>query len=261
MKLNISTTILIPLLITLAIALVPFSNVQAGNISDIVFENSPLFNEANIVPGDAVTRSVKVNNKTNNNIVVNTAAINMYDPDKLGDMLNITIKNGTNIVYQNTLSVFFNTPSVSLGFLSGNANAQYDYSVNFKTEAGNNYQEKTLTFDITVTTEDLEGSTIRVGGSSSFLSSSYGGGLIFPNNSNQQNSTGSAGNNNNLIVAGVEGTFNNPDDNSGGKPVVVLGIELPASGFNIQEFMILIIVLIILLTTAFFIKRKYLIKK
>lgn len=145
-------TILIALSFALCSNMAMFNIVHAGTYADIVYEQMPLFKEANIIPGDSVTRFVRVTNKITGAMSVNATVANASDPDGLGSMLNIVIKRGETALYNNTLSAFF-ASGASLGSLNAGDTAQYDFTVRFYTSAGNPYQEKTLSFNITVTAQ------------------------------------------------------------------------------------------------------------
>lgn len=178
MKLKIST--IYACIITLVLSLAIVNDVHAGTISDITFEQQPLFNEADILPGHSVTRWIKVASKYDNNLAVNVVATNISDPDRLGDMLKITIRKGANIIYQNTLSVFFDASVINLDTLQAYDDAQYDFTVDFLKTTGNDYQDKSLMFDISLTATDeiAAGSDTSDPGSYAFYSSSgnYAGG-------------------------------------------------------------------------------------
>ena len=64
----------------------------------VEFENDPLFNEANFLPGQSVTRWVKVTNNSGENQKIGVKAINVNDPDNFGSVLQIVIsENGTDL--------------------------------------------------------------------------------------------------------------------------------------------------------------------
>ena len=194
MKFKILTTIYFT--IFLGLTLVPVSHVSAGNVINVAFENTPLFSEANIVPGDSVTRYIRVGNKVNESIAINSAATGVNDPDGLGDMLNIVIKKGSTILYQNTLSAFFHATNIPLGSLAISENVQYDYTISFNTQAGNNYQEKTLMFDIAVNAQTSD----TAGNGSIFLGGSYGGGgMLYPTYNTDTGSSTNGSNNRRLL--------------------------------------------------------------
>jgi uncharacterized repeat protein (TIGR01451 family) len=126
------------------------NNAQAVSFLTIQFENTPLFSEANIVPGYSVTRWVKVTNTDSISHEIATKADAVSDADHFGDKLNLVIKEGATVIYSNTLTHFFAQSEVFLSNLAADANTQYDYTISFNTEADNAYQGKSLGFDIVV---------------------------------------------------------------------------------------------------------------
>jgi len=118
---------------------------------EVDFEYDPLFSEANFLPGDSVTRYIKVKNNSTDIFKIATKADNFVDDDGLGDVLNLEIKQGIVSHYNDTLSNFFSAGVVLLPDLAGNgAQTQYDYIISFNPVAGNTYQGKSLKFDILI---------------------------------------------------------------------------------------------------------------
>lgn len=152
-------TILISLTAIFSIGLLFVEPVQA-DIADFVvqFENEPplsLFNEANFLPGDNVTRWIKITNNTTNPLKIVTKATNIINNEGLGDILNLEIKNGSTSLYNDTLSHFFSIGGKSLPNLAtGGVPIQYDYIIRFDPNSGNEYQGKHLNFDISITGYD-----------------------------------------------------------------------------------------------------------
>ncbi len=149
-------------------------NAQSTSL-DIQFENEPLFNEANFVPGDAVTRWVKVNNNTADNHYLGVSATDYYscgDPVCLADALDLVIsENGTEL-YHDSLTNFFNAGEISLSTVNAGANTQYDFSVTFLPTSGNDYQGLSTYFDFIVGTlgSDNSGGGSSGGGGGGFNS-------------------------------------------------------------------------------------------
>ncbi|MFZ2414587.1 MAG: hypothetical protein WAW33_01095 [Minisyncoccia bacterium] len=152
-------TILISLTAIFSIGLLFAEPVQADIANFAVqFENEPplsLFNEANFLPGDNVTRWIKITNNTTNPLKIVTKATNVIDDEGLGSILNLEIKNGSTSFYNGTLSHFFNIGNLSLPNLAtGGVPTQYDYIIHFDPNSGNEYQGKHLGFDISITGYD-----------------------------------------------------------------------------------------------------------
>jgi len=106
-------------------------------------------------------------------IFIATEAINVSDPDRLGDVLNLEIKEGGVTRYNNALSQFFNAGEVYLSELAGDGTqTQYDFIVTFYSGAQNTFQGKSLEFDILVGFQGEEGGLLPGAGG--------GGGGVLP---------------------------------------------------------------------------------
>jgi len=110
----------------------------------------PIFNETNFLPGQNVSRLVRVTNNSGQSQRIATEAINVSDPDRLGDVLNLEIKENGITRYNNPLSKFFTAGEVYLSDLANGAQTQYDFIVTFYSGAGNPFQGKSLKFDILI---------------------------------------------------------------------------------------------------------------
>lgn len=133
---------------------------QARAVDDplvVEFENTPLFSETNFLPGTSVTRFVKVTNNSGSSQRIATEAINKNDPDNFSEKLNLAIKEGETLIFNDTLKGFFNQGETYLSSLADNASTQYDFTVSFNSDADDFYQGKTLGFDIIVGFEGTEG--------------------------------------------------------------------------------------------------------
>lgn len=147
MKNNILLIILVATLLT-----GPWSLALAAPGDLVVeFESTPLFQSANFLPGEAITRFIKVTNNTSESKIIAIEAINETDPDGLATQLVFTIKEGVATRYSGTLADFFTTGETALSSLAGNGTqTQYDFTLDFGEDAANEYQGKTLGFDLLV---------------------------------------------------------------------------------------------------------------
>ena len=121
----------------------------------VEFENDPLFNEANFLPGQSVTRWVKVTNNSGENQKIGVKAINVNDPDNFGSTLQIVIsENGTDLYGGTTgtkyLSDFFGDGEIYLSDLASGNTTTYYFSVTFVPQSGNDYQNLSLSFDFQI---------------------------------------------------------------------------------------------------------------
>lgn len=147
-------------LIIFAIALLWAPSVWAAPDDLIVeFQNTPLFNEANFLPGSEVSRWTKVKNNTAGAKSIIVEAINESDPNGLAGVFEIGIYEGGIQRYgTTTLAAFFAAGEISLSNLAGGgAQTQYDFLVRFVPGANNSYQEKSLGFDILIGFKGDEG--------------------------------------------------------------------------------------------------------
>lgn len=157
------------ILTTLFLSLFGIGFAYAANLI-VDFEYDPLFSEADFKPGDAVVRWVKVSNNSGQTMPIAAEAINVFD-DGLGDVLYLEITEDSSTLFDGTLAEFFDEGEYYLSDVANGIQAQYDFSVTFHPEAGNDYQETTLGFDLIVGFQG-EGGTPPGGGG--------GGGTILP---------------------------------------------------------------------------------
>lgn len=116
----------------------------------VEFENTPLFSEGNFIPGGEVAKWVKVSNNTSEPHPIIVEAINKINPNGLGDLLNLQIKENGNVLYNDSLSNFFNSGELVMSNLSGNSSTTYDFIVGFDKTTNSDYQEKNLGFDLLI---------------------------------------------------------------------------------------------------------------
>ncbi|MEK7653405.1 MAG: hypothetical protein AAB358_02925 [Patescibacteria group bacterium] len=137
----------------LAFLIAPFVLVSparaAGDLA-VEFEATPLFSDLNFMPGDLVTRWIKVTNNSGEVQKVITDSSNEIDLDHLGDKTILTIKESGNLLWTGALTQFFNAEEIYLSDLTAGATKQYDFTVYFDPLAGNEYQGKTTIFTINI---------------------------------------------------------------------------------------------------------------
>jgi hypothetical protein len=117
---------------------------------NIQFQSEPLFSDANFLPGNTVTRWVKVTNNTDQTQRIATEAINSSGND-LSVSLNLTIKeDGSFVLYSDTLFNFYNIGEKHLSDIPSGGSKEYDFEISFPVGSGNEWQGKTTSFDINV---------------------------------------------------------------------------------------------------------------
>src|SRR3989344_6551152 len=98
----------------------------------VEFQSLPLFQELNFLPGDSVTRWVKVTNNTAGAEDIIVDAINVLDPDNLGSAFALEIKKDATTVYSGTLAGFFTAGEILLSNVPGSGGqAQYFFTASF----------------------------------------------------------------------------------------------------------------------------------
>jgi uncharacterized repeat protein (TIGR01451 family)/LPXTG-motif cell wall-anchored protein len=148
-------------IISLIIPLSLPKTANAGVNLDVVFDNgtappAPMFDVGDFKPGDTITKWAKITNKTTSNQAIVVKLANYIDNNipRLGDQFDVVIKEhgAAGNLFSNTMTVFAALTQLVLNpSLAPDVQTQYDFSVTFRPEAGNPYQEKTLSFDFDIT--------------------------------------------------------------------------------------------------------------
>src|SRR3989344_1308640 len=117
----------------------------------VEFESTPLFSEANFLPGNTVTRTVEVTNNTESSKDIIVESINVTDPDDFASALNLVISEGETELYNDSLADFFDVGEVDLSSVAGSGGSTtYSFAISFVSDSGNSYRENGLGFDIIV---------------------------------------------------------------------------------------------------------------
>ncbi len=123
---------------------------NAANL-DVVFEATPLFSEANILPGDTVTRSAQVSNLTDAPQDVYVKAVNAAFSGTLSDALTITVKKGATTYFSESLTAFLDgTPRALTQDLAASDSEEYAFIVSFAPGSANEYQDDSVVFDFCI---------------------------------------------------------------------------------------------------------------
>jgi hypothetical protein len=149
-----SKIILISLIAVFGIGVLFVSPTQAQPPPLVIdFQETPLFNKTNFLPGDGVTRWVNVTNNSGENqeIGVNvTGYSECLGTYCLSDELNLVISKNGNPLYTGSLTDFYKAGEIHLSNLpNGNTN-QYDFSITFIPETENNYQGLGTSFNFEI---------------------------------------------------------------------------------------------------------------
>lgn len=129
-----------------------------GGSSWLFLSEGSLFSETNFLPGQSITRLVRVTNNSAQTQRIAVEAINQTNIDNLASQLDIIIKEVNNTIYSKTLKQFFDDGEIYLSSLAGSGGqTQYNFNVSFKSGANNDYQGKSAGFDLLVGFEGTEG--------------------------------------------------------------------------------------------------------
>ncbi len=150
LKKNNMKKLILTAIIILGLTISSSASALIGTNFDILPEQDPLFQNANFMPGDSVSRYVRVTNKTTDSYLGYAWATGVDDSDGLGSALYLTITRDTVIIYQNTLADFFSQSYVDLPEIIGGDTVDFVFSIYFEHQSGNEYQEKSVGFDISV---------------------------------------------------------------------------------------------------------------
>ena len=147
------------------------ANAQALSVT---FENepNPLFEGANVMPGDSVSRTVVVSNNGSNNESVYVDVRNTFS-DGLADVMELFIDDGSTDYFDDTFVQFFTDTPVSLGTLSAGGSRTYTFTASLAEAIGNSYQETTMGFDLCV---GFEGGDVTCDGGENDEDDGGGGG-------------------------------------------------------------------------------------
>jgi len=158
-------TIFIISVLIFVISLLLVNSVQAQTSGlEVEFEKSPLFNEANFLPGQGIVRWVKVTNNSGGPARIAAEAINypgFPDPDTvpsedLSRTLSIIIreKGGSDLyggsLGEKTLFDFYQDGETYLSDIVTGEFKEYEFEISFPAEKSNEWQGKTTGFDILV---------------------------------------------------------------------------------------------------------------
>ena len=117
----------------------------------VTFEQTPLFSNANLLPGDSVTRSADVTNSYENSRGVYVETLREENSGGLGDVITLTITDEKNTaVYTDTFTNFIAGGRQPLGTLDPGSTKMYSFTAAFANSAGNAHQNATLHFDLCI---------------------------------------------------------------------------------------------------------------
>jgi len=144
--------LLASLIIVFAFSFLLVPQVLAADL-EVTFESDPLFPSTIIwYPGLSETRKITVKNNTGGTEKIAIEAINESETGNLASVLEFKVLEGGVERYNSskTLRNFFDDGIVQLSDLGGGGSTSYDFTVAFKSTAGNEYQGKEAKFDFRI---------------------------------------------------------------------------------------------------------------
>ena len=162
----------------LVIGLLPVSSVFAVSNFTVNFEQTPLFSEANFLPGQDITKWVDVTNNTSETEIIGVNAKNYTSCSEncFADQLQLKITNGTTSLYEASLADFFTAGEKKLSDVGAGNTQRYYFIITFVPNAGNQYQSNQVGFDFDIGIFGQE--TIGGGGTPGGGGTSGGGGTF-----------------------------------------------------------------------------------
>ena len=136
----------------LAISVLPISSVSAVSPFTVNFEQTPLFSEANFLPGQDVVKWVDVTNNTSDTEVIGVEATSYTSCSGtcFADQLNLVIRDGATDLYESSLADFFTAGQKKLSDIAPGGTTKYYFTITFLPNAGNQYQSNEVGFDFDI---------------------------------------------------------------------------------------------------------------
>ncbi len=137
--------IIIPILF-----LLPLSAFAANPPLSVSFNPNPLFSDSNFLPGDYKEASIIMGNGDSVERNAYIEAVNTSNIGNLASQMNLRILDGSTEIYNNNFEDFLNAGPVPLSSIGTGDSKTYNLKITFLENASDNYQGKTLKFDICV---------------------------------------------------------------------------------------------------------------
>lgn len=140
--------IIIPILFLLPLLV----SAQSVRPLSVTFNPNPLFSASNFLPGDNKEANITVGNNSDALQNAYIEAVKVLNDDNLASQMNIKIFEDSNPTpfYDSNFSTFLNAGPVLLSDIGIGGSKTYNLKITFIEATGNDYQGKTLGFDICV---------------------------------------------------------------------------------------------------------------
>ncbi len=114
------------------------------------FSATPLFTIENFVPGAKSEAWVNINNNSESEKSAYIEAYNVTNPDNLASQMRFRIFENEIELYDENFQTFLNAGPVSLSSIAPDSSKKYDLEITFLSTASNEFESKTLGFDLCV---------------------------------------------------------------------------------------------------------------
>ena len=131
----------------------PVITLAAGNVTiSYLGAPAPLFNITNMAPGDSFTKTLTVTNNSTANQTLKFTVGNTGTVGLLSDKITLKVINAATSAekYNSTLLSLFSAGEVNLDSIAPSGLTNYDFTVTFDKDAGNEYMGLAQQFDLTV---------------------------------------------------------------------------------------------------------------
>lgn len=115
----------------------------------VVFEATPLFLNADVLPGDAESRTVTVTNGSPDTHDVYVSVDNVFSTG-LAEVMSVEVTSPASTHFSGLFEAFFTATPIDLGALAPGTSRTYTFSASLPEAVGNAYQEKQLGFDLII---------------------------------------------------------------------------------------------------------------
>lgn len=123
-------------ILSIAVASLVFLPLPASASLEVTFEESPLFVNTEILPGDSVSRTVVVRNTNEQTELVQVGASDVFS-DGLSSVMSLEIAESNNVIFSDTFANFFNNLPVDLGQLSEGEQKTYYFTASLPSGSEN----------------------------------------------------------------------------------------------------------------------------
>jgi hypothetical protein len=135
--------------IATVVALFAGAAVALAQAPTVVFEETPLFLNANIQPGDSVARTITVTNTGTSAEEVYLSSANVFSTG-LGEVMKLVVTAPGSTYFTGVFDDFFDDTPLTLGSVAGGETKVYTLSAALPSGVGNAYQTKQLGFDLII---------------------------------------------------------------------------------------------------------------